>query len=78
MCTIISTATRDFLKEMISGVSKADVFVLVVSAGIGEFDYDVFKNGRAKDHISLANMLGVKQFIIVVNKMDSDQVDYSE
>ena len=60
---------KEFIKNMLTGASHADVAVLVVAAeeGIQE------QTGR---HAFLIHMLGIKQLYVVVNKMDA--VDYSE
>jgi elongation factor 1-alpha len=60
---------KEFIKNMLTGASHADVAVLVVAAqeGIKE------QTGR---HAFLIHMLGIKQMIVVVNKMD--MVDYNE
>ena len=60
---------RDFVKNMITGTSQADGAILVVSAkdGIQE---------QTKEHAYLARVLGVKQVVIAVNKMDA--VNYDE
>jgi elongation factor 1-alpha len=69
---------RDFIKNMITGTSQADVAVLVVAAGKGEFEAGIDQNGQTREHALLAFTLGVKQMIVVVNKMDSDSVLWSE
>ena len=55
---------KEFIKNMLTGASHADVAVLVVSVeeGIQE------QTGR---HAFLINMLGIKQLFVVVNKMDA-------
>jgi bifunctional enzyme CysN/CysC/sulfate adenylyltransferase subunit 1 len=60
---------KEFIKNMLTGASHADVAVLVVAAeeGIQE------QTGR---HAFLIHMLGIKQLFVVVNKMDT--VDYRE
>ncbi|XP_055512217.1 elongation factor 1-alpha 1-like [Leucoraja erinacea] len=68
---------RDFIKNMITGTSQADCAVLVVAAGVGEFEAGISKNGQTREHALLAYTLGVKQLIIGINKMDSTEPPYS-
>ena len=60
---------RDFVKNMITGTSQADAAVISCSAIEGP-------QAQTKEHVFLAVTLGIKQIIVVVNKMDA--VDYSE
>lgn len=69
---------RDFIKNMITGTSQADCAVLIVAAGVGEFEAGISKNGQTREHALLAYTLGVKQLIVGVNKMDSTEPKYSE
>jgi len=69
---------RDFIKNMITGTSQADVGLLVVSAAHGEFEAGISEGGQTKEHALLAYTLGVKQVIVIVNKMDSESVKWSE
>ena len=59
----------DFLKNMVTGAARAEAAVLVIDAkeGIRE---------NSKRHGYLLSMLGIKQVIVCVNKMDL--VDYNE
>jgi len=69
---------RDFIKNMITGTSQADCAVLIVAAGVGEFEAGISKEGQTREHALLAYTLGVKQLIIGVNKMDSTAPPFSE
>ncbi|MHA1965136.1 MAG: translation elongation factor EF-1 subunit alpha [Candidatus Thorarchaeota archaeon] len=69
---------KDFIKNMITGASQADVGLLVVSAKRGEFEAGVGPGGQTKEHAYLAMTLGVPSLIVCVNKMDDDSVKYSE
>merc|ERR1712004_946134 len=69
---------RDFIKNMITGPSQADCGVLIIAAGVGEFEAGISKNGQTREHALLAYTLGVKQLIVGVNKMDSTEPPYSQ
>ena len=60
---------RDFIKNMITGASQADAAILVCSVkdGIQE---------QTKEHMYLAKVLGIKQVVVALNKMD--EVKYDE
>lgn len=59
----------EFLKNMMSGASRAEAALLLIDAKEGVAE-------NSKRHGMLLSMLGIKQVAIVVNKMDL--VDYSE
>jgi len=63
---------------MITGTSQADVAVLVIAAGTGEFEAGIAKNGQTREHALLAYTLGVRQMIVLVNKMDDKSVNWGE
>jgi elongation factor 1-alpha len=67
---------RDFIKNMITGTSQADVALLIVNAREGAFEAGISKDGQTREHALLAHTLGVKQMIVGVNQMDT--VDYKE
>src|SRR5207248_2174118 len=60
---------NEFLKNMITGASRADAAILVIGADEGVRE-------QSRRHAFLLSMLGIKNLIVVVNKMDL--VDYSE
>ncbi len=73
---------RDFTKNTIAGLSTADACVLVISAGRGEIEAGLepgneqTPSGQTLEHTLIASVLGIKDVIVVVNKMDSAK--YSE
>jgi elongation factor 1-alpha len=69
---------RDFIKNMITGTSQADVAVLVIASPQGEFEAGISKDGQTREHALLAYTLGVKQIIVAVNKMDEKTVNFKE
>ena len=60
---------KEFLKNMITGASRADAGVLVIAANEGVC-------AQSRRHAYLLSLLGIKQLIVVVNKMDL--ADFSE
>merc|ERR1712110_801346 len=76
---------RDFIKNMISGAAQADVALLMVPAD-GNFTTAIQRGnhkqglvqGQTRQHARLLNLLGVKQIIVGINKMDCDVAKYSE
>jgi len=74
---------RDFIKNMITGSSQADVALLLVPAD-GNFVTSIAKGnlkagevqGQTRQHALLINLLGCKQLIVGVNKMDCDVAKY--
>jgi bifunctional enzyme CysN/CysC len=60
---------KEFLKNMITGASRADAAILVISADEGVRE-------QSRRHAYLLSMLGIKHIIVIVNKMDL--ADYSE
>jgi len=78
-CTIIDApGHRDFIKNMITGTSQADLAVLMISAQAGEFEAGISKEGQTKEHALLAFTLGVKQVIVGINKMDHPSVNWGQ
>jgi bifunctional enzyme CysN/CysC len=60
---------KEFLKNMITGAANADAAVLVIAANEGVQE-------QSQRHAYLLSLLGVRQFCVVVNKMDL--AEYSE
>ena len=68
----------DFIKNMITGSATADVGLLLVPADKSGFAAAIAKAdatmgiiaGNTREHALLLNALGVKQLIVVINKMD--------
>ncbi|MBS3096738.1 GTP-binding protein [Candidatus Woesearchaeota archaeon] len=54
---------REFLKNMITGASRAEAAVLIIDAKEGVME-------QTKRHAYILHLLGVKQVIVVINKMD--------
>ncbi len=59
---------KDFIKNMITGTSQADAAVLVVAAKEGV-------QPQTKEHAFLARIMGIKQMIVAINKMDTVNYD---
>jgi len=76
---------RDFIKNMISGASQADACLLMVPAD-GNFTAAIARGnhkagevqGQTRQHARLINLLGVKQLIVGINKMDCDAAGYKQ
>ncbi len=54
---------KEFLKNMISGASSADVAILLIDAEEGLRE-------QSKRHATILSLLGIKTIIVVINKMD--------
>ena len=64
-----SPGHKEFLKNMVTGASYADIGVLIVDAEEGVKE-------QTKRHTYILKILGIDKIIVVVNKMD--KVNYSE
>jgi elongation factor 1-alpha len=73
--TLIDTPGCPFyMKAITNSASQADIAVLVVSAGEGEFEAGMAKDGGGTtvSSVMIAHSLGVKNLVIVVNKVCDD------
>ncbi len=59
----------EFLKNMVTGAARAEAACLVIDAGEGIME-------NSKRHGYMLSMLGIKQIVVLVNKMDL--VDYDQ
>lgn len=69
---------RDFIKNMITGTSQADVAILMIASPSGEFESGWSKEGQTREHALLSFTMGVKQMIVCCNKMDAKGADYKQ
>jgi len=69
---------RDFIKNMITGTSQADVALLLIDASQNGYEIGISNDGQTREHALLAYTLGVKQMIVACNKMDDESVNYDE
>lgn len=69
---------KNYVPNMIQGAAQADAGVLVISARKGEFETGFEGGGQTREHTMLAKTLGVRQLVVVVNKMDDPTVNWSK
>eukprot|EP01041_Mallomonas_annulata_P012560 gene12560-26451_t len=69
---------KNYVPNMISGATQADVGILVISARRGEFETGFEKGGQTREHALLAKTLGVRYLLVVINKMDDPTVMWEQ
>lgn len=65
---------KNYVPNMIGGASQADIGILVISARKGEFETGFERGGQTREHAMLAKTSGVRQMVVVVNKLDDPSV----
>jgi len=68
----------DFTKDIVTAMSQAEIVVLVVAAPQDNSDEGRACEQQIREHALLAHTLGLRQLVVCVNKMDSEEVLYSE
>jgi peptide chain release factor subunit 3 len=69
---------KNYVPNMIGGAAQADVAILVISARKGEFEAGFDKGGQTREHARLVKTIGVKHLLVVINKMDDPNVNWSK
>jgi translation elongation factor EF-1alpha len=65
---------RDFIKNMITGTSQADVAILMIASPGGEFEAGWSKEGQTREHALLAFTMGKEKVhvsLVVIGHVDS-------
>ena len=69
---------RDFIKNMITGTSQADVAILVIPATKGVSKVPSPRMDKPENTVCWPTLWVVKQMIVAINKMDDKTVAYKE
>ncbi|UJR17806.1 hypothetical protein I4U23_004705 [Adineta vaga] len=69
---------RNFIKNIVVGYTQIDCTLIVVSASPNEFEVGISTEGQTLDHVRLSYISGIKQTIVIVNKMDATVPPFSE
>ncbi|GME99918.1 unnamed protein product [Ambrosiozyma monospora] len=67
--TIIdSPGHKDYVPQMINGVTQADLAIAIIDAS--SFESGFIADGQTKEHLTIAKSLGIEKCILLINKMD--------
>ncbi|KAG7696190.1 hypothetical protein KL915_002554 [Ogataea haglerorum] len=67
--TIIdSPGHKDYVPQMINGVSQADLAVMNIDAN--SFESGFSNQGQTKEHLTIAKSLGIERCVVTINKLD--------
>lgn len=66
---IDSPGHKDYVPQMINGVTQADLAVVIVD--ITSFEAGFSENGQTREHLTIAKSLGIEKCIVCINKMDA-------
>eukprot|EP01083_Nonionella_stella_P107506 311417_1 len=77
---------RDYIHNMIYATAAADIAILMIPANKHDFEYSLQKanykldrrEGNSRQHATICHVLGIRQLIVCINKMDHKSVNYSE
>ena len=77
---------RNYINNMISGATQADIALLVVPAGKRGFESSIKRGnhkknenqGQTRHHAQKCHVLGISQIIVCINKMDCPSVNWSQ
>ena len=61
----------NFIPAMIEGASMADAALLVIPSSTNEFEDSFKPKAQTKEHATVLRAMGIKQLVVVVNKMDN-------
>lgn len=63
---------KDFVPQMIGGVTQADIALLIVDSINGEFEAGFAMDGQTKEHTLLCKNLGIEKICVAINKLDKE------
>ena len=77
--TIVDESNHsNFVKNMITGATKAAGGLIIMPANTGKFEAQISKNSAFRQHIRFLNLIGIKSLIIGVDNMNNTETPYSQ